>query len=80
MLQHTCRSKWDRIVLVISAVLLFPWNASAQTNLALGKPAAQSSTLTGWGSAVGASKAVDGNTDGNFSDGSVAHTNFDANA
>src|SRR5260370_108215 len=50
------------------------------SNLAPGKAATQSSTLTGWGSFAAASKAVDGNTDGNFSDGSVSHTNQDANA
>ena len=45
------------------------------TNLALGKAAAQSSTLA----AAVASNAVDGNTDGNYYDGSVTHTNGDAN-
>jgi alpha-L-fucosidase len=39
-------------------------------NLALGRPAAQSST--GW--SAPASRAVDGNTDGNFGGGSVTHT------
>lgn len=43
-------------------------------NWALGRPATQSST--GFGGA--ASRAVDGNTDGKFFDGSVTHTNFDA--
>lgn len=42
-------------------------------NLALNKPATQSSTLTGLPTAVAAS-AVDGNTDGNFFHGSVAST------
>src|SRR3954452_15332870 len=45
-------------------------------NYALGKPATQSST--GWGGA--ASRAVDGNTDGNFFDNSVTHTLLEANA
>jgi hypothetical protein len=49
-------------------------------NLAQGKTAAQSSTLSGYGSLTAASNAVDGNTDGNFNDGSVTHTNLDANA
>jgi hypothetical protein len=49
------------------------------TDLALGKPATQSSTLAGYPSAI-ASSAVDGNTGGNFFDGSVTHTNADANA
>lgn len=43
------------------------------TNLALGKPATQSTT--GWDSP--ASLAVDGNTDGNWFNGSVTHTNGD---
>jgi hypothetical protein len=43
-------------------------------NLAQGKRATQSST------AAPASNAVDGNTDGNFSAGSVAHTGLDRNA
>jgi hypothetical protein len=49
------------------------------TNLALSRIATQSSTLSGNPSAV-ASSAVDGNTDGNFSDGSVTETNADPNA
>ena len=64
------------------------WNTDAtialtapvtNTDLAIGKPAAQSSTISGYGPA-NASNAVDGNTDGNFADGSVSHTNDDANA
>jgi len=51
----------------------------ADTNMAIGKAAAQSSILSGFGSA-GPSNAVDGNTDGNFYDHSVSHTNADANA
>jgi hypothetical protein len=39
-------------------------------NLALGKPVSQSSTM-----GVGAAAAVDGNTDGNYWDGSVSQTN-----
>lgn len=42
----------------------------AAPNLALGKPATQSST--DWGGV--ASRAVDGNTDGNWGSGSVTHT------
>ena len=53
--------------------------AAAATNLALGKTATQSSTLAGYGFG-GASAAVDGNTDGNFFDGSVTHTNSEAGA
>ncbi len=45
-------------------------------NLALGSPATQSST---YGGAV-ASRAVDGNNDGVFGDGSVTHTNGDLHA
>jgi hypothetical protein len=49
------------------------------SNLARGKAATQSSTFPGYPSAA-ASSAVDGNTDGNFFDGSVTATNLDANA
>ncbi|MBZ5618513.1 MAG: discoidin domain-containing protein [Acidobacteriia bacterium] len=49
------------------------------SNLALGQAASQSSTLSGYAT-TGAGGAVDGNTDGNFFDGSVTHTNFDVNA
>jgi sugar lactone lactonase YvrE len=49
------------------------------SNLALGKAAAQSSTLSGY-SAAAASSAVDGRTDGAFFDGSVTATNPDVNA
>jgi F5/8 type C domain len=52
--------------------------AAAPVNLALGKPATQSSDL---GDGTGtAAKAVDGNTDGNFFSGSVTHTKQDAQA
>ena len=50
---------------------------SQNVNLALGKAATQSSTLM---ASTGAGNAVDGNADGSFSDGSVTHTNDDANA
>jgi hypothetical protein len=53
--------------------------APTATNLAQGKPATQSSTLAGY-TTDSASAAVDGNTDGNFFDGSVTHTNADSNA
>ncbi|KAA1245540.1 S8 family serine peptidase [Aquimarina sp. RZ0] len=46
-------------------------NDNSSANLALNKPATQSST--GFGGA--ASRAVDGNTNGNYSNGSVTHTN-----
>jgi len=48
------------------------------SNVAQGKTAAQSSSLPGAPTAVAAS-AVDGNTDGNFYDGSVTATNLDPN-
>jgi hypothetical protein len=56
--------------LLILAVALAAHDAGAQTNLAAGRNAAQSSTYTGFP----ASLAVDGNTDGNASDGSVTIT------
>lgn len=52
---------------------------SSGTNLAVNKPAAQSSTLSGFATAA-ASSAVDGNTNGGFFNGSVTHTNQEANA
>jgi hypothetical protein len=45
-------------------------------NLALGRPATQSSTAYGGD----ATRATDGNTDGGFYNGSVTHTGFDAQA
>lgn len=45
-------------------------------NLALGRPATQSSTTLG----ADAFRATDGNRDGNFYANSVSHTNFDTNA
>jgi len=51
----------------------------SNTNLAEGKPSDQSSRLSGYAMG-GAAAAVDGNTDGNFFDGSVTHTNVDSNA
>jgi NedA-like, galactose-binding domain len=48
------------------------------SDLALNQPATQSSTYApGF---TDASKAVDGNTDGVYADGSLTHTNLDANA
>ena len=48
-------------------------------NLSQGKLASQSSTFPGF-TTDGAAAAVDGNTDGNFIDGSVTATNADPNA
>jgi hypothetical protein len=53
--------------------------APPPTNAALGKAASQSSSLSGYAT-DGAAAAVDGNTDGNFFDGSVTATNTDPNA
>jgi hypothetical protein len=50
---------------------------STGSNVALGRTATQSSNLE---STSVAALAVDGNTDGSFFDGSVTHTNLDANA
>jgi len=50
--------------------------ARVPINLALGKPATQSSIFAGYD----ASRAVDGNTNGDFGVGSVAHTNADPQA
>ena len=53
--------------------------AASPANVAPGKTAAQSSTLPGYATA-GAASAVDGNTNGNFFDGTVTATNFENNA
>jgi hypothetical protein len=58
-------------------VTLLPDQPGLGTFLTQGKTVTQSSD---YGPATGASKAVDGNTDGNFFHGSVTHTNLDANA
>jgi len=56
---------WSRLV------ELQAWQAEpGVTNLALNKPASQSSTA--W--SAPAQRGIDGNTDGNFSNGSVTHT------
>ena len=52
------------------------WVRGRVVNLASGKPASQSSTYA----SADASRAVDGNTDGNWFNGSVSHTNNDAGA
>ena len=49
-------------------------------NVAQGKPATQSSTLNFGGINSGAAKAVDGNTNGNYFNGSVAATNAESEA
>ncbi|MHC1785276.1 MAG: discoidin domain-containing protein [Anaerolineaceae bacterium] len=59
-----------------STPIVIPTQGGSSTNLALGKTATQSSIYDG----AAASRAVDGNTDGNFSNGSVTHTNTDAQA
>jgi hypothetical protein len=53
--------------------------SSSVVHLAMGRPAAQSSTLPGYNT-TSAREAVDGNTNGDFSNGSVSHTNRDTNA
>jgi alpha-L-fucosidase 2 len=61
---------------VIAGQYLSPWVVQPVSNLARGKSATQSSTSSG----ASASRAVDGNTNGTFSAGSVTHTNYDTNA
>jgi hypothetical protein len=53
--------------------------AVGDINLALGKPATESSTYT-YSIPVAAGYAVDGNTDGKFLNGSVTHTNYEQGA
>lgn len=67
-----------RILAVLCLCLLPPTApARAAENLAIGRPAAQSSTYRADGPAA---NAVDGRTDGNYFDGSVTHTGKDPNA
>jgi tetratricopeptide (TPR) repeat protein len=54
--------------------------AATGSDLAQGKPATQSSTLSGFGPTTVPSSAVDGDTNGNFFHGSVSHTNLEADA
>jgi len=65
--------------LSLAEVQVFGTGAPALTSLAQGKTASQSSTYPGYPTDSAAS-AVDGNTDGNFGDGSVTATNLDMNA
>jgi hypothetical protein len=81
-----------RVTIEVKAIRPDPgarWGAAALTtfqlakssfasHLAVGKPAAQSSTLATY--AAAAMAAVDGNLDGDFFKGSVASTNRDPNA
>ena len=65
--------------LSLAEVQVFGSGVAPISNLVVGKAATQSSTYPGYASAA-ASSAVDGNTDGNFPDGSVTATNFDSTA
>jgi hypothetical protein len=53
--------------------------SSSAMHLAMARPTAQSSTLSGYAT-TSSRAAVDGNTDGNFFNGSVTSTNRDPNA
>jgi len=68
----------DAGYLSLAEVQVFGVPVPANPNLALGKSATQSSTFPGAPTAV-ASAAVDGNTDGNFFDGSVTATDLQTN-
>ncbi len=65
--------------LSLAEVQIFGTGGTPVPNIALNKPATQSSTLPDYAT-TGPQGAVDGNTDGNFFHGSVTHTNADANA
>ena len=60
----------------IPAARLYPAPAPSTNNVAYGRSATQSSNPDG----NTASRAVDGNTDGNYANGSVSRTNADAQA
>ena len=81
----------DPVTYVITATSFFTYNEDTVTvviavgigdiNLALGKPATQSSTyLYSYGIHAVASYAVDGNTDGKFSNRSTTHTQYEQGA
>jgi hypothetical protein len=65
--------------LSLAEVQIFGTGGTPGPDLALNKPATQSSTLPDY-AGTGPQSAIDGNTDGNFFHGSVTHTNADANA
>jgi hypothetical protein len=73
---------WDCTALISMSVGAGHWDNfhwriyTLPYNLAKGTTASQSSTLLG----AAASRAIDGNTDGNFWNGSVTHTNFETGA
>jgi hypothetical protein len=67
-------------VMLASSTVSATSPSTAVVNLALNKPATQSSTGTFSGFVASASLAVDGNTDGNFLNHSVSHTNFENQA
>lgn len=74
MKKHTSKIQCQGTTLMAAIMLLalFACNTAAAQNLALHKPANQSSSYShGMGLA---GNAVDGNTDGNWSNGSVTHT------
>ena len=64
--------------LSLAEVQVFRAGAQTASNLALGKPATQSSNISPDTGA--ASSAVDGNTQGDYGLGSVTHTRMDTNA
>jgi len=66
----------DTNYLSLAEVKVFGQAVSLGSNVAQGKSATQSST--GWSGT--ADKAVDGNTDGVYANGSVTHTQYNANA
>jgi len=61
---------------IASATWSFMTAVAANTNLALNRPATQSSNYDAMGTA---GKAVDGNSDGNYWNGSVATTDYNSN-
>jgi len=66
----------DVSYLSLAEVKVFGEALSLGSNVAVGKTASQSST--GWDGS--ADRAVDGNTDGDYANGSVTHTQYDVNA
>ena len=73
---------WDRFFFLFFFFLLapiLPVRAQGMVNLAQGKTATQSSTLADYVNPW-AGRAVDGNADGNYWNGSVTHTNYDYQA
>lgn len=76
-LQLSWRRPGEAAFSAIPASQLYPGLPLSNANLALGRPATQSSN---WSAQTVAARAVDGNANGAFASGSVSHTNSETGA